>query len=159
MSIIPFNNFIDPSNSSDGELFFMKTNHIKAQPPLKMNKVKSAYFYNCSHKDMSTIWSLLFKNLEISRNNIKFEHSHILNSLNYFNLIVINDFYTCNEITEKSIQDFLDVISKKGELVIFCNTETKYNYMADLIDSMKIKFNDRNIAKNNIFLRVLTIVV
>ena len=92
MSIVPFNNFIDPSNSSDGELFFMKTNHIKAQPPLKMNKVKSAYFYNCSHKDMSTIWSLLFKNLEISRNNIKFEHSHILNSLNYFNLIVINDF-------------------------------------------------------------------
>lgn len=154
MSIIPFNN-------SDGELFYLKTNHIKSQPPLKMSKIKSAYFHNCSHNDMCTIWSLLYKNIKVCKNNIKYGHDYILNSLDYFNLIIINDFLSEKEIDSEYIERFIDILSDKGELIIFCTSENKYNKLADVLDkSLKKKFYERNLVpgKDNIFLKVITII-
>ncbi len=155
MSIVPF-------NISDGELFYLKTNHIKSQPPFKMNKVTSAYFHNCSHNDMCTIWTLLFKNIETCKNNIKYGHDYILNSLDYFDLIIINDFLTEEEIETKYIEKFLDIISKKGELIIFCNSEKKHNLVVEILDTnLKKKFFEKNLGlnKDNLFLKVITITV
>lgn len=148
MSIIPFNN----------DFFILKTAFMKSIPPFKLNKINSIYFHNCTHKDMCVIWSLLFKNLKKTKNNLQFARDYILNCFDSYDLIIINDFKDDEEININYINRFLDILEEKGEIWFFSVNEEIYEKFTNIIHTLKIKFYEKKLSsEKNVFLKALTV--
>jgi hypothetical protein len=150
MAIVPFENI-------QHEYFYMKTNYLKNLPLVKTNKTTSIYFHNCIHQDMCTIWSYFFKNISLCRTNLKFGHEYILNSYQYYDLIIINDFIDGETINHAFIDRFIDILNKHGELWVFCISEDTYNKITTIFDKYKKKYYQKDLSKEGIFLYMVTI--
>ena len=149
MAIIPFAN-------TQHEYFYMKTNYLKSLPLVLTTKTSSIYFHNCIHQDMCTIWSYFFKNLNICRTNLKFGHECIVNSFQCYDLIIINDFDQGQIIDQSFIDQFGDILTKTGEIWIFCVSQTIYDTIIGIFDTYKKKYSHKDLSKEGVFLYIVT---
>lgn len=89
---------------------------IKMPLNRKKNK-KNIYVYNPINKNFLNKISCCFPDCTISKSNLQVDNDFILNSLDYYDVIII--FNLDIDIKDK-ISQFLDILSKNGELWIIC---------------------------------------
>jgi CRISPR/Cas system-associated protein endoribonuclease Cas2 len=88
---------------------------------------------------------------------LKFGHEYILNSYQYYDLIIINDFIDGETINHAFIDRFIDILNKHGELWVFCISEDTYNKITAIFDKYKKKYYQKDLSKEGIFLYMVTI--
>ena len=86
--------------------------------PLNRKKEKeSIYIYNPISEKFNMKLLCCFENCKTHKNNLKISNDCILNSLDYYDLIII---FNIDITIENKIDKFLDLLSSKGELWILC---------------------------------------
>ena len=90
----------------------------------KMPKSRKIYFKNIfllqiNPENICNDFIRLFPNSQMSRNDIQFGYEYILNSLNDFDLILM-DKQKNDIVNIDLIHSFLDILSKDGEIWFFC---------------------------------------
>lgn len=105
--------------------FSQKERFIKGMPRNRKENFKNIYIHNFDQEE-SVKLSNYFDNLQLIRTNHEFGYEYILNSLNTFDLILINNNLD-NHINYDLIYSFLDILSNNGEIWIFCDKTHKIN--------------------------------
>lgn len=106
--------------------------------PLNRKKEKeSIYIYNPISEQFNLKLLCCFPNCSNHKNNLKISNDCILNSLDYYDLIII---FNVDFTIENKIDKFLDLLSSKGELWVICYpvTEIEKCITSNLFDFKKI---------------------
>ena len=86
--------------------------------PLNRKKDKEKiYIYNPISEPYHNKLLCCFENCKYHKNNLKISNDCILNSFDYYDLIII---FNIDFTIENKVQQFLDILSEKGELWILC---------------------------------------
>ena len=112
-------------NNNKVDYFTEKLRFIKGMPKNRKENFKSIYIHNFEENESKQL-SNHFQNIQLVRTNHEFGHEYILNSLNTFDLILINNIFDYH-INYNLLYSLLDIQSDIGELWIFCNKTNKIN--------------------------------
>ena len=106
--------------------------------PLNRKKEKeNIYIYNPISEQFNMKLLCCFPNCTNHKNNLKISNDCILNSLDYYDLIII---FNIDFTIENKIDKFLDLLSDKGELWVLCYpvSEIEKCINSNLFDFKKI---------------------
>jgi len=96
-----------------------KLKFINKMPKSRKTIFKNVFLLQINSEDICNDFIQSFPNLQMSRNDIQFGYEYILNSLNEFDLILMDK--QPNDIVNIGlIHSFLDILSKDGEIWFFC---------------------------------------
>jgi len=96
-----------------------KIKFISKMPKSRKSYFKNIFLLQINPEKICNDFIQLFPNLQMSRNDIQFGYEYILNSLNEFDLILM-DKQKNDIVTIDLIHSFLDILSKDGEIWFFC---------------------------------------
>lgn len=96
-----------------------KIKFIRGMPKSRKRFIENIFFLQLETNENINNFSLLFPNMKIVRDDIKFGYEYILNSLNEFDLILL-DKKEEDIVNLDLIKSFLDILSKDGEIWFFC---------------------------------------
>ncbi len=86
--------------------------------PLNRKKDKEKiYIYNAISEQYNNKLICCFPNCNYNKNNLKISNDCILNSFDYYDLIII---FNIDFTIENKMQQFFDILSDKGEIWILC---------------------------------------
>lgn len=107
-----------------------KIKFIRGMPKSRKQNFENIFFLQFGSVEICDEFGCLFQNIKIKRDDIKFGHEYILNSLNNFDLILLDKKE--EDITNSDlIKSFLDILNNNGEIWFFC--EKKHDIKGDIL--------------------------
>ena len=92
-------------------------NFLIKMPSNRKKEKKSIYVYNPVSEQFFNKLICCFPDCNISKNNLKISNDCILNSLDYYDLVIL---FNINFDIENKVKQFFDILSDKGEIWIIC---------------------------------------
>ena len=96
-----------------------KIKFVRGMPKSRKGNFENIFFLQFNSSEICDDFGRLFPNTKIMRDDIKFGHEYILNSLNKFDLILM-DKKEEDIVNLDLIKSFLDILSNDGEIWFFC---------------------------------------
>ena len=92
-------------------------NYLIRMPINRKKEKKSIYVYNAISEQYFNKIICCFPDCDYSKNNIKISNDCVINSFDYFDLILL---FNINLDIENKITSIIDILSEKGELWVMC---------------------------------------
>ncbi len=107
-----------------------KIKFIRGMPKSRKRSFENIFFLQFGSNKICDDFCCLLPNIKIMRDDIKFGHEYILNSLNQFDLILL-DKKEEDIVNIDLIKSFLDILTKDGEIWFYC--EKTHNIKGDIL--------------------------
>jgi len=92
-------------------------NFLIKMPLNRKKDKKSIYIYNPISEQFFNKLICCFPDCNINKNNLKLSNECILNSFDYYDLVIL---FNINVDIENKVKKFFDILSAKGEIWIIC---------------------------------------